>query len=110
MLAKEVDPEVEEELGYDGQAHAEVKQFSQHDLEGQAAFVVQQMTPILGRHALKVRPSDSCPFHPSGSRLTVYTAKSTCSLTGAACGKARLETGLRMFLLWCKIAVKRELC
>lgn len=55
MLAKEVDAEAEEELGYEAQVHAEVKQFSQDDLETHAAFVVQQMTPILGRHALKVR-------------------------------------------------------
>ncbi|KAL3155854.1 hypothetical protein ABBQ32_012863 [Trebouxia sp. C0010 RCD-2024] len=53
MLAKEVDAEAEEELGYEAQVHAEVKQFSQDDLETHAAFVVQQMTPILGRHALK---------------------------------------------------------
>lgn len=55
MLAKEVDAEAEEELGYEAQAHAEVKQFSREDLETHAAFVVQQMTPVLGRHALKVR-------------------------------------------------------
>ncbi|KAL3145939.1 hypothetical protein ABBQ38_015299 [Trebouxia sp. C0009 RCD-2024] len=53
MLAKEVDAEAEEELGYEAQAHAEVKQFSREDLETHAAFVVQQMTPVLGRHALK---------------------------------------------------------
>ena len=55
MLTKEVDREAEEELGYEAQVHAEVKQFSQDDLESHAGFVVQQMTPILGRHALKVR-------------------------------------------------------
>ena len=54
MLTKEDDPEAEDGLGYDAHAHAEMKQFSQHDLEDHASFVVQQMTPILGRHALKV--------------------------------------------------------
>ena len=54
MLTKEVDVEAEELMGYDTHVHADVKQFAQHDLEDHAAFVVQQMTPILGRHALKV--------------------------------------------------------
>ena len=55
MLTTEVDMEAEEGLGLGAQPHAEVKQFGQHDLQDHAAFVVQQMTPVLGRHALKVQ-------------------------------------------------------
>lgn len=68
MLTKEADPEAEG-LGYDAHVHAEVKQFSQHDLEDHAAFVVQQMTPILGRHALKVRLLAVLPDHSQGRHL-----------------------------------------
>ena len=66
MLTKDVDPEAEEGLGYEAHAHAEVRHFSQHDLEDHAAFVVQQMTPILGRHALKVRLFTFLPDQSQG--------------------------------------------
>lgn len=66
MPTLEVDPEAEEGLGHDAHVHAEVKQFSQHDLEDHAPFVVQQMTPILGRHALKVCRLTVIPDHSHG--------------------------------------------
>ena len=62
MLTQEVDLEAED-LGFDAHAHAEVKQFSEHDLEGHEAFVVQQITPVLGRHAFKVCVHKSTWMH-----------------------------------------------
>ena len=61
MLTTEVDMEAEEDLGLSAHPHTEVKQFGQDDLHDHAAFVVQQMTPILGRHALKVHNSELEP-------------------------------------------------
>ena len=42
--------------GFEDVSHAEIQQYGQHDLADHAAFVVQQIAPLLGRHALKVRP------------------------------------------------------
>jgi len=54
LPAQEVDLDAEYTSGFEGHDKAEVQQFSQHDLLDHAAFVVQQMAPVLGRHALKV--------------------------------------------------------
>ena len=43
-----------DQAGLEDISHAEFQQFGQHDLANHAAFVVQQIAPLLGRHALKV--------------------------------------------------------
>ena len=56
MLPQGADPEAPEYISdFDGHDTAEVQRFGQHDLLDHAAFVVQQVGPVLGRHALKVR-------------------------------------------------------
>ena len=54
MMRQEVDHDAEYLSGYTVVDNTEVQQFSQHDLLDHAAFVVQQIAPVLGRHALKV--------------------------------------------------------
>ena len=86
MLTKQVDAEADEDLGYDAHVHAEVKQFSQHDLEDHAAFVVQQMTPILGRHALKVCPwTVTLTVTHEGESWPMYTARQDVAFQDQYC-------------------------
>lgn len=55
VLPQGADPDAPEYVsGFDGHDNAEVQQFGQHDLLDHAAFVVQQIGPLLGRHALTV--------------------------------------------------------
>ncbi|KAA6418167.1 MAG: PHD zinc finger-containing [Trebouxia sp. A1-2] len=54
VLPQGADPEAPEYVSdFDGHDTAEVQRFGQHDLLDHAAFVVQQVGPVLGRHALK---------------------------------------------------------
>ena len=56
VLPQGADPEAPEYISdFDGHDTAEVQRFGQHELLDHAAFVVQQVGPVLGRHALKVR-------------------------------------------------------
>ncbi len=55
VLPQGADPGAPEYISdFDGHDTAEVQRFGQHDLLDHAAFVVQQVGPVLGRHALKV--------------------------------------------------------
>ncbi|DBA80727.1 hypothetical protein WJX77_005653 [Trebouxia sp. C0004] len=54
VLPQGADPEAPEYLSdFDGHDTAEAQRFGQHDLLDHAAFVVQQVGPVLGRHAIK---------------------------------------------------------
>ncbi|KAL0046805.1 hypothetical protein WJX82_010406 [Trebouxia sp. C0006] len=54
VLPQGADPEAPEYISdFDGHDTAEVQRFGQHELLDHAAFVVQQVGPVLGRHALK---------------------------------------------------------
>ena len=55
VLPQGADPEAPEYMSdFDGHDAAEEQRFGQHELLDHAAFVVQQVGPVLGRHALKV--------------------------------------------------------
>lgn len=62
VLPQGADPEALEYISdFDGHDTAEAQRFDQHDLLDHAAFVVQQVGPVLGRHALKVCCNYSIP-------------------------------------------------
>ena len=80
VLPQGADPGAPEYISdFDGHDTAEVQRFGQHDLLDHAAFVVQQVGPVLGRHALKVRCNYSFLMSVIMQPLMLKLAKLQCS-------------------------------